>query len=195
MRLLPPGLVIHRMVKEAETTPLKPISDSPDGQTFQLARKEVVAVWKQMAEDAAKEGVQLKVIWGFRSKDVQLKHFKEAQEKHGKRGAVRWVAPPGYSEHQTGFALDIGDYNDTEADDNPLFERTNAFRWLKKNARRYKFEMSFPPGNWQGVGYEPWHWRYVGTEEAYKLFHPKKLSAAWCWTFSWMEALTRFING
>src|SRR6185295_17271158 len=107
---------------------------------------------------------------------LQTEHFAQAVKKYGKRDAIQWVAPPGYSEHQTGWAIDIGDESDPQADDNPLFERTAAFRWLKTNARRYGFEMSFPPKNWQGVGYEPWHWRYVGTPQASACFHPKKMT-------------------
>ena len=73
-----------------------------------------------------------------------------------------WVAPPGYSEHHTGLALDIGDLDHPETDVEVSFEETPAFEWLKNNADRFGFELSFPVGNPQGVSYEPWHWRFVG---------------------------------
>ncbi|WP_241491810.1 M15 family metallopeptidase [Sphingomonas endophytica] len=74
------------------------------------------------------------------------------------------VAPPGHSEHATGFALDFAfrprrnGCPDAEA----CVAATPAFRWLVANAARYGFEMSFPAGNRQQVKWEPWHWRWVG---------------------------------
>ena len=74
------------------------------------------------------------------------------------------VAPPGHSEHATGYALDFAfrprenDCPDAEA----CVAATAAFRWLRANAPRYGFEMSFPVGNRQRVKWEPWHWRWVG---------------------------------
>jgi LAS superfamily LD-carboxypeptidase LdcB len=159
-----------------------------------LARNETVQAYNRMATDAAKENIRLKVIWAFRSSSLQLNHFEDAQRQHGKRGAIRWVAPPGYSEHHTGWAIDLGDEAYPQADDNSLFERTAAFRWLLKNARRYKFELSFPKGNWQGVGYEPWHWRFVGTPEAQDVFHPKSANKLAIWTISWAQALRNWVT-
>ncbi|WP_375271181.1 M15 family metallopeptidase [Sphingomonas sp.] len=75
------------------------------------------------------------------------------------------VAPPGHSEHATGYALDfafrprLNDCPDAEA----CVAATPAFRWLRANAPRYGFEMSFPVSNTQRVKWEPWHWRWVGT--------------------------------
>ena len=73
------------------------------------------------------------------------------------------VAPPGHSEHATGYALDFairprGDCPDAEA----CMAATPAFRWLMANAPRFGFEMSFPASNIQHVKWEPWHWRWVG---------------------------------
>ena len=76
------------------------------------------------------------------------------------------VAPPGHSEHATGFALDFAfrprrnDCPDAEA----CVAATPAFRWLLIHAPRYGFEMSFPAGNVQRVKWEPWHWRWVGAD-------------------------------
>lgn len=77
------------------------------------------------------------------------------------------VAPPGHSEHGTGYALDFTvrpthGCHDAEA----CMAATPAFRWLRRNAPRFGFEMSFPPGNRQKVKWEPWHWRWVGTSRA-----------------------------
>jgi len=80
---------------------------------------------------------------------------------------ARWVGPPGYSEHATGYALDFGTRPSRGCRDvDPCFARTAAGRWLLAHATDYGFELSFPAGNAQGVSYEPWHWRWVGTSLA-----------------------------
>jgi D-alanyl-D-alanine carboxypeptidase len=195
MRLLPKSFVIHRWAIEANKLMLSPIAVSVDGLQMHLAKPETVQAFNRMAGDALKQNVRLKIIWAYRSSSLQTKQFEEAQRKYGMRGALQWLAPPGFSEHHTGWAIDIGDEADPAADDNPQFERTAAFRWLVTNARRYGFELSFPKKNWQGVGYEPWHWRFVGTPEAQQTFHPKKWSAFGVWSLSWLEALKRWIHG
>ncbi len=189
MRWIPKSLVIHQWVNEANKLKLKPISVSLDGMQMHLARQEAVDAYNRMAADALNEKVRLKIIWAYRSVSMQIQQFAEAEKKYGKRGAIQWLAPPGYSEHHTGWALDIGDEADPEADDNPLFERTAAFRWLSRNARRYGFELSFPKNNWQGVGYEPWHWRFFATPEANSMFHPRTWAKAAVWSLSFLEAL------
>jgi D-alanyl-D-alanine carboxypeptidase len=75
------------------------------------------------------------------------------------------VAPPGHSEHATGYALDFAFRPRVNAcpDAEACVAATPAFRWLVANAPRYGFEMSFPAGNVQKVKWEPWHWRWVGT--------------------------------
>ena len=77
------------------------------------------------------------------------------------------VAPPGHSEHSSGFAIDFAirpspNCPDAEA----CMAATSAARWLVANAPRYGFEMSFPGGNKQNVKWEPWHWRWVGATAA-----------------------------
>ncbi len=194
MRYLPSSFVVHRWVVEANKLHMQPIAVSTDGMSMHLARPETIQAYNKMAADATKDNVRLKVIWAFRSSSLQQQQFLAAQQKYGRRGAIKWLAPPNFSEHQTGWALDIGDEADPAADDNPLFERTAAFRWLSRNARRYAFELSFPKSNWQGVNYEPWHWRYVGTPEARDTFHPKGIGAWGIWGVSLLEALKHWVN-
>lgn len=74
------------------------------------------------------------------------------------------VAPPGHSEHATGYAIDFAirpspNCPDVEA----CMSNLPAAQWLRLNAPRFGFEESFPGGNKQGVKWEPWHWRWVGT--------------------------------
>ena len=75
-------------------------------------------------------------------------------------------APPGFSEHHTGYALDICD--DTLVLDES-FASTEAYRWLQDNARAFNFEMSFPESG--QVAFEPWHWRFEGETEAIEAFY------------------------
>ncbi len=185
--------MIHRWCPFTDPSALRSIGQSRDKKLTHLARAETVAAFHRMSEAALRDGVRLHVIWAFRDPALQGQQFEEAKRRHGRRNGIRWLAPPGYSEHQTGWVLDIGDADDSEADDNPLFERTPAFQWLKENASRFDFELSFPRGNWQGVSYEPWHWRYGGTSEARKAFHPLGLRAFWVWSRSIAQALSCWI--
>lgn len=83
---------------------------------------------------------------------------------------ARWIAPPGFSEHATGLSIDFGSRTQGQCDLRPCFATTSVGRWLTANAARFGFEMSFPAGNAQGVAYEPWHYRYVGSGAANALF-------------------------
>ncbi|MEM7758056.1 MAG: D-alanyl-D-alanine carboxypeptidase family protein, partial [Cyanobacteria bacterium P01_A01_bin.40] len=76
-----------------------------------------------------------------------------------------------YSEHHTGYAVDIGDGNAPATHLETDFANTAAFRWLEQNALKYSFELSFPPDNKQGVSYEPWHWRFVGDRDSLETFY------------------------
>jgi LAS superfamily LD-carboxypeptidase LdcB len=194
MRFLPQGLVIHRWCPITDSKILVPIGTSRDGRLTHMARPETVAAFQKMKETAKAHGVSLHVIWAFRDPALQREQFEEAKHKHGPRNGIKWLAPPGFSEHQTGWVLDIGDGDDLQADDNPLFERTKAFNWLKENASQFQFELSFLPGNWQGVSYEPWHWRFIGTPEAGRAFHPAGLRGVQVWTRSFAEALRWWLH-
>lgn len=124
-----------------------------------------------MIQAARQAGIELVPISGFRSAAYQETLFTKAIEKRGSEiEAARWVAPAGYSEHHTGLAVDLGEGPEPEADVEPAFGDTAAYRWLAQHAASFGFEMSFPAHNSQGVGCEPWHWRFVGTPEAAEAF-------------------------
>jgi zinc D-Ala-D-Ala carboxypeptidase len=126
----------------------------------------------RMQADAAQAGVKLIPISGFRSVADQVKLFERQIKRRGsEENAAKLSAPPGYSEHHTGYALDIGDGNQPAADLKYEFENTAAYQWLRANATQgYGFELSFPENNRQGVNFEPWHWRYTGSQEAARVF-------------------------
>ena len=135
------------------------------GRVVQL-RAEAAGAFRAMQASARLAGVELVPISGYRTRSYQEGLFSRAVGKYGsKQSAARWVAPPGYSEHHSGLAIDIGALESPETDVEATFEDTPAFAWLKENAHRFDFEISFPRDNPQGVSYEPWHWRYTGLTE------------------------------
>ena len=126
-----------------------------------------------MQANARQSGIHLLVISGFRSVEVQEYLFFQVGQSQSLTPQERALvsAPPGYSEHHTGYAVDIGDVNYPQSHLEVSFERTPAFRWLEANAARYGFELSFPQDNPYGVNYEPWHWRFVGDRASLSTFH------------------------
>ncbi len=125
----------------------------------------------KMREEAKKDGVFLVFLSGYRSVNLQNDIFYSLKSIRNQEAAerARVSAPPGYSEHSTGFAIDIGDANQRETDFETDFENTDAFKWLQKNAAKFHFKLSFNKDN-KYIDYEPWHWRYEGSIEALKVF-------------------------
>ena len=125
----------------------------------------------KMKDEAKKDGIYLVFLSGYRSINLQKDIFYSIKSVRNQEASerARVSAPPGYSEHSTGFAIDIGDATQRETDFMTEFENTPAFRWLIKNAARFHFKLSFNKNN-KYVDYEPWHWRYEGSIEALKVF-------------------------
>ena len=124
-----------------------------------------------MREEAKKDGIYLVFLSGYRSINLQNDIFYSLKSIRNQEAAerARVSAPPGYSEHSTGFAIDIGDATQRDTDFETEFENTKAFRWLMKNAAKFHFKLSFNKNN-KYINYEPWHWRYEGSIEALKVF-------------------------
>jgi len=124
-----------------------------------------------MREEAKKDGIYLVFLSGYRSINLQKDIFYSLKSIRNQEAAerARVSAPPGYSEHSTGFAIDIGDATQRETDFETEFENTDAFKWLTKNAAKFHFKLSFTKDN-KFIDYEPWHWRYEGSIEALKVF-------------------------
>lgn len=130
------------------------------------------AAFARLVAAAKKDGVNLVPVFGFRDIATQRGLFNQhADVPPAERAKLR--APPGFSEHHTGYALDINSRGEK------MTEGSRAFRWLKAHGAEYGFENSFGKGNAQGVAFEPWHWRYVGNAESQRLFaNARALSAA-----------------
>ena len=115
--------------------------------------------WVHMQQAALRDGVVLEAISGYRSHDYQLGIFERKRARGLTVDDILAVnAAPGFSEHHSGQALDIGTSEEPPAEE--TFERTPAFAWLQANAGGYGFAMSYPRDNPHGIVYEPWHWRF-----------------------------------
>ena len=165
----PNSLLGHRPYPLADASDLVTISTN----AMVRLKPEVAQKVETMITEARAAGIRLDVISGFRSLEDQEYLFFELKAERGQTTETRAEvsAPPGYSEHHMGYAVDFIDGAQPAADLNASFENTEAFGWLKENAAYYGFEMSFPKGNDQNVAYEPWHWRYVGNQESLELFY------------------------
>lgn len=138
-----------------------------------MLRSSAAKKFLQMQQDAKRQGISLVPISGFRTVSEQEYLFFDikAQRVQDTSTRAEVSAPPGYSEHHTGYAIDIGDAQAPATNLSPSFEQTPAYQWLIKNAPKYSFELSFPKDNLQGISYEPWHWRYVGDTDSLKTFY------------------------
>lgn len=162
-------LLGHLPYSETPANELESIT--PDGQI--KMRRAAAESYRRMTAAAAAGGVTLFTISGFRSiadqNDLFFRVKEERNQDVSKRAEVS--APPGHSEHHTGYAVDIGDGAQPGTNLSQSFEDTAAYRWLSEHAARYSFEMSFTKGNTQGVSYEPWHWRFVGDQNSLETFY------------------------
>lgn len=133
-----------------------------------------------MRRAAAADGIDLRLLSGYRSQELQKSIFFDVKSERNQTAAERAKvsAPPGYSEHSTGYAVDLGDGDDPATNLSEAFEQTLAFRWLQDHAASYHFTMSFPAVNSQGVSYEPWHWRFEGSADALRQFEPARRLAS-----------------
>lgn len=120
---------------------------------------EAASAGRAMVIACAADGATLDLISAFRSVEYQadLIRKKLAQGKPIEE-ILSVLAAPGYSEHHSGCALDIGSPGQDPCVEE--FETTGEFRWLERNASRFGFSMSYPRENPHKIVYEPWHWAY-----------------------------------
>jgi zinc D-Ala-D-Ala carboxypeptidase len=163
----PKAILGHFPYAEAKPETLNEVAPG-----IQLSKAAATA-YQALEKAARADGISLVPLSGFRSQEDQKYLFFGVKGERGQTASERAKvsAPPGYSEHHTGYALDIGDAAATNSNLSESFEQTQAFKWLEKNAAYHSFELSFPKGNAQGVNYEPWHWRYVGDQHSLETFH------------------------
>ena len=164
----------HLAYREAKISELVML---PNGQFLQ---PDAARAFLELSISAAADGVHLVPRSGFRTRRFQRDLFLFVAKRDGLtfEQSVRRVALPGYSEHHTGFAIDIdrGPFEDRRL----KFEETRAYRWLSRHAASFGFYNSFPQDNVFGVEFEPWHWRWQGSSAARARFQAHAALEARC---------------
>ncbi|MEI3499693.1 MAG: M15 family metallopeptidase [Bacilli bacterium] len=130
-------------------------------------KKEVYEKFRSMYNDAKKEGLYLIITSSYRDYNFQKELWDSYANQKGDEWADSVSARAGYSEHQTGYTLDIVTYNANMSS----FETTDEFKWLQDNAYKYGFILRYPKDKEDitGYSYESWHYRYVGKDVATKI--------------------------
>lgn len=113
--------------------------------------------WRVLKAAAVAENIQLFIVSAFRSIERQAELVRRKLAAGRSIDEILSVcAPPGFSEHHTGRAVDLSTPGVSVLE--PEFDQTAAFAWLRQHARNFGFHLSFPAGNSQRYLYEPWHW-------------------------------------
>ena len=174
----------HPLKKEIDTSLLSEVAPG------EKLDNRIVPEYQQMKEAAAKEGITLSEVSGYRSVTDQTAVFNEkfqrmkAQgmtDEEAKAATMTDMTEPGYSEHHTGLAMDVVDKDWLAT--NPAwildesYIKTKGGQWLDRHAREYGFIIRYPANkiNVTKITYEPWHLRYVGREVA-EYMHKENLS-------------------
>lgn len=134
--------------------------------------------YDKMVAAAEADGISLIPVSGYRSVERQRTNFERKIKLYMDKGyskaeatrlASEIVLMPSTSEHNAGLAMDFGTNGNYTLDEN--FAKTEAFKWLSENAADYGFILRYPEDaqDITMVTYEPWHWRYVGVENAKKI--------------------------
>lgn len=126
--------------------------------------KTVYEAFKKMYDDMGNEKLYIFITSPYRSYEYQEKLYNDYVAKNGQTKADTFSARPGYSEHQTGLAIDIAAKNSIYT----KFASTKEYQWMLKNSHKYGFILRYPEGKEKQTGYmfESWHYRYVGIEVA-----------------------------
>ena len=130
----------------------------------QMLTSDTFDAFLNMWNAAKKEGLNLIINSSYRSYEDQEEVYEYYKQVLGEEEADRRAARPGFSEHQTGMAIDIQTYGSRAA----TFEEFDEFKWLQENAHKYGFILRYPKDKeyLTGYEYESWHYRYVGIEAA-----------------------------
>ncbi|HAP79449.1 MAG TPA: D-alanyl-D-alanine carboxypeptidase [Ruminococcus sp.] len=127
---------------------------------------ETESAFNTLSEAAANEGLDIYLSSGFRSYETQARIYGSYVDSYGQESADTFSARPGYSEHQTGLAIDVNTIDDS-------FAGTPEAEWLANHAHEYGFIIRYPKGKESitGYKYEPWHIRYLGVEKATEVYN------------------------
>jgi len=122
--------------------------------------------FKAMLAAAGGESVTLTAVSGYRSYSTQNTLYDNYVANNGQTAADTFSARPGYSEHQTGLAIDFGNNADPSCNFDDCYANMPDGKWLAAHAHEYGFILRYTSENQQITGYknEPWHYRYIGRE-------------------------------
>lgn len=159
----------NALSKDYEVEDLKTISKTYSYGDNKKLNKEAYDAFISLAEDAKKEGYTILIVSSYRTYQDQEDVWKDYKASFGTKKADAYAARAGSSEHETGLAIDVADYNDK----NDKFEATESFKWMQTNAHKYGYILRYPKGkeNITGYSYEAWHYRYVGIDTATKVYN------------------------
>ncbi|MGE5456267.1 MAG: D-alanyl-D-alanine carboxypeptidase family protein [Ignavibacteriales bacterium] len=132
-------------------------------------KNEAKQQYEKLSSDALALGYKIVVVSAYRDYKYQYELHNEYVKNKGIEYALLCSAKPGYSEHQTGLAIDVmGSNNDYD-----LFEDSIEFNWMKDNAHKYGYILRYPKDKIEitGYKYEPWHYRYVGIKPATEIYN------------------------
>ena len=122
-------------------------------------RRDAATRWLAMQSAAQTDGILLQVVSAYRPPEYQEHLIQRCLDKGEKLDEIlSRIALPGFSEHQSGLALDLTTTGFEAVEEE--FENSRAFQWLSEEASTHGFIMSYPRGNADGIIYEPWHWCY-----------------------------------
>lgn len=162
--------IAYDYVPEPLIEPDVPVAPNKDG--YVLLRPEAASALKRLFDAAGKAGHTLYAVSGYRSYALQKSVFRRKVGEVGERAAMRTVAPPGTSEHQTGLVMDINGETTLKKGLVPAFGASPEGKWVRDNAHRFGFIIRYPEEKTEITGYswEPWHLRYVGEAAAQEIF-------------------------
>jgi len=159
--------------------------EAPRAAMVMLANKQIMRVaaaraFLELCIAAKDSSVSLIPAWTHRTHQFQGNLFVSwaTKERRSFEENLRHVAPAGFSEHHTGYAVDIHEGPGPGVIEKQPFQQTRAYAWLLQNAARFGFENSYPRDNVFGVRFEPWHWRWVGDDHARATFETSRALAA-----------------
>jgi len=139
---------------EAQRLEVAEIDD--DGREHRLSEP-AAAAWRMLKAAASADGIALSIVSSFRSIERQAEIIRRKLDAGQAIEDILTVcAPPGFSEHHTGRAVDVATPGVRALV--VEFDQTPAFAWLTAHGGDFGFQLSYPCGNAQGYKYEPWHW-------------------------------------
>lgn len=161
----------NKLSKTFEPKDLTKIDKCLGSNNIEYLSKEAKDAYDLMCEESIKDKVNLGVTSAYRSYEDQENVFNYYLKNNGVEYASKYVAQAGYSEHQTGLALDI------KSTVGSPFKTTKEYTWMINNGYKYGFILRYPEGKENITGYSPeaWHFRYVGVDIA-KYIHDNDIT-------------------